>query len=375
MGRGRAAGAGRAGQVVRGLLALVFVVAVVVGIPIALINWVGWPLPRVLPDPSEVSEAIRSSYVPEDTLLKVIACVCWIIWAQLLASLLVESFAYVRGRRAGHIPFTGGLQRAAAKLIATIALVGALAASRGTVGSVQAAGKPLVAPDAARATLVVDPFEKAAPSPTASSSEPPADWGPAATTAPAELPVYVVQRYDSLWDIAERHLGDGFRWREIWDLNNNVVQPDGHRLVSPDRIQVGWRLSLPGDAVNLPETVAAVPAPVPGPGAPADGYATPPSPASPSPATPAPYAPYAPDKVGGVADRAATSDEAPDKAGTFAEAILPGGEAIPIDSPYPPPPTSPWLDDAASHPPRSDLPDDDREAGAKPPPFWSPPDD
>jgi nucleoid-associated protein YgaU len=66
--------------------------------------------------------------------------------------------------------------------------------------------------------------------------------------APAR-PVYVVQRYDSLWDIAERHLGNGLRWGEIFELNRNVMQDDGSRLENPDRIYAGWRLVLPADAV------------------------------------------------------------------------------------------------------------------------------
>ena len=50
---------------------------------------------------------------------------------------------------------------------------------------------------------------------------------------------YVVVRGDSLWLIAQRELGNGRRWTEIYDMNRNV-------LVNPDLIRVGQRLAMPG---------------------------------------------------------------------------------------------------------------------------------
>jgi len=50
---------------------------------------------------------------------------------------------------------------------------------------------------------------------------------------------YVVVRGDSLWLIAQRELGNGRRWTEIYDMNKNV-------LVNPDLIRVGQRLAMPG---------------------------------------------------------------------------------------------------------------------------------
>ena len=60
------------------------------------------------------------------------------------------------------------------------------------------------------------------------------------------VPVTVtVQRGDSLWRIAARHLGSGSRWREIYDLNRGRVQADGRSLTNPNLIQIGWVLELP----------------------------------------------------------------------------------------------------------------------------------
>lgn len=51
--------------------------------------------------------------------------------------------------------------------------------------------------------------------------------------------VVTVQDGDSLWEIAEEHLGSGDRWPEIYALNRVVVGAD------PDLIQPAQRLRLP----------------------------------------------------------------------------------------------------------------------------------
>lgn len=67
-----------------------------------------------------------------------------------------------------------------------------------------------------------------------------------------EEPVHVVRQGDSLWKIAERHLGDGKRYREIFKLNKGRPQPDGGRLTDPGQIEAGWHLRLPGRVPSSP---------------------------------------------------------------------------------------------------------------------------
>jgi LysM domain len=239
----------------RGLAALVGVVVLVVGVPVALISWVSWPLPTEVPSLSKIGTALRDTYIPDEFLVKALAVVCWLVWIELMASLLVEAVAYVRGRRAGAVPLAGGLQRGAARLVATVALLGSLLATKGLPGGGD--GSRALAPPAGQAvvTLVAD---EPAQAPTAHAD------GQATARAATPPPTYEVQRRDTLWDIAERHLGDPFRWRDIFRLNEGRVQPDGRCLTDPDLIHAGWRLELPEDALGLaqpPAPSAASPAP------------------------------------------------------------------------------------------------------------------
>ncbi|MGI5520021.1 LysM peptidoglycan-binding domain-containing protein [Micromonospora sp. CA-259024] len=51
-----------------------------------------------------------------------------------------------------------------------------------------------------------------------------------------------------LYRIAVQTLGDGNRFREIFELNRGRIQPDGGQLTDPLALQPGWILELPRDA-------------------------------------------------------------------------------------------------------------------------------
>jgi DNA-binding SARP family transcriptional activator len=71
-----------------------------------------------------------------------------------------------------------------------------------------------------------------------------------------------VEDGDSLWRIAERQLGDGLRWREIWALNQGRDMGGGRVFRHQGLILPGWVLHLP--AHEQPAT-AAPPSPPAGP--------------------------------------------------------------------------------------------------------------
>ncbi len=53
---------------------------------------------------------------------------------------------------------------------------------------------------------------------------------------------------ETLFRIAQRVLGSGQRFREIFELNRGRVQPDGSRVTDPEVVAPGWILQLPQDA-------------------------------------------------------------------------------------------------------------------------------
>src|SRR5262245_26374131 len=204
-GKGR-----RRTELARGSAALVGVVVLAVGVPLVLAAAAGSPLPDHRPRVDAVTRAVADGYVTDTVLVKVLAAVCWLVWFELVALVAVEATAYARGRRAAPVPLAGPLQPAAARLVAGVAGLGA-----GRLGLVAAAGGgPIL-----RLPVAV-PVDLPPPPAAAAGDAAGLDEGPAAVAIVAEAPaVYEVGRRDTLWDIAERHLGDPFRWREIYELN------------------------------------------------------------------------------------------------------------------------------------------------------------
>jgi hypothetical protein len=65
--------------------------------------------------------------------------------------------------------------------------------------------------------------------------------------------IYIVEPpegrfHESLWEIAARHLGDGRRYHEIFEMNAGRIQPDGTKLTIASLIRPGWVLMMPHDA-------------------------------------------------------------------------------------------------------------------------------
>lgn len=85
--------------------------------------------------------------------------------------------------------------------------------------------------------------------PAASTADVVGVRGPSRAPQPAAAPSgesgwVVVKPGDSLWLLAERHLGDALRWEDIFELNAGPL-PGGGTLRDPNLVQPGWRLRLP----------------------------------------------------------------------------------------------------------------------------------
>ncbi|MPZ28977.1 MAG: LysM peptidoglycan-binding domain-containing protein [Micromonosporaceae bacterium] len=229
----------------RGLLALTALLALLGGVPAALVTQVGWPLPTAIPSRDAVVGAVRYGQVADATLIKVLAVIVWTAWAQLAVAVTVETSAVVRGRTTNRIPGIGAMQLAASRLVPAAMLVFSSFDAPPATADPGAHLEPSTA--AAAAAAPEDPVaDTALPADTAASAAPDGAEPASSRARPADR-LYEVQRGDTLWGLAERALGDGHRWSEIRDLNAGRPQPDGGAL-APDgeTIRRGWRLVLPG---------------------------------------------------------------------------------------------------------------------------------
>ncbi|MFF1511915.1 LysM peptidoglycan-binding domain-containing protein [Streptomyces sp. NPDC058326] len=104
---------------------------------------------------------------------------------------------------------------------------------------------------------------------------------------------YTVQDGDTLWKVAEKELGDGEQYDDLFETNRGARQPDGSRLTDPDEIQTGLTLTIPHATApsEISDTVTPPPASPPV-GDRSTDTDTPP--AKPAPAAPAPSSPAQP---------------------------------------------------------------------------------
>ena len=219
------------------ILAALGLLVVLAGVPAALVLTVGNPLPTSVP-----SRDWLTAQVTATTVIKILGLALWFAWAHFAVCVLTEWRAARKGAGVpAEVPLGGGSQLLARRLVAAALLLAGAATMvpAAAVGSAPAAPAPT---HSVSQSVVSDQTPAAAV----------ADAAPA-TTAAGPPKTYVVQppagrRYDSLWDIAERTLGDPLRYREIFALNRARVQDDGRKLVDANLIHPGWVLQLPADA-------------------------------------------------------------------------------------------------------------------------------
>ena len=268
----------------RSLLSGLVLAAVIIGLPAALLATVG---PPPLPTGVDMS-VLFTQAVSFDVVVGVLIWVLYLAWLQFTVCALVEAASAIKGHGVpGHVPLSGGMQSLVRRLIASVLLLGAVS------GPVAAAAAP----------VVEEPTPAVAVSQDVSSQQPAAaddSQADGAATASqgadsdhqymrymvngveldqeigAQLVgqrVYIVQppegRYhDNLWDIAERNLGEGRAYSQIYDLNAGRAQPDGGSLELARLIQPGWLLVMPESATSVARVEAIPTTPAPAPAAP-----------------------------------------------------------------------------------------------------------
>lgn len=266
----------------RSLLSGLVLAAVIIGLPAALLATVG---PPPLPTGVDMS-VLFTQAVSFDVVVGVLIWVLYLAWLQFTVCALVEAASAIKGHGVpGHVPLSGGMQSLVRRLIASVLLLGAVS------GPVAAAAAP----------VVEEPTPAVAVSQDVSSQQPAADSqadGAATASQGADSDhqymrymvngveldqeigaqlvgqrVYIVQppegRYhDNLWDIAERNLGEGRAYSQIYDLNAGRAQPDGGSLELARLIQPGWLLVMPESATSVARVEAIPTTPAPAPAAP-----------------------------------------------------------------------------------------------------------
>ncbi|WP_242614293.1 hypothetical protein [Actinomadura roseirufa] len=237
-------------DVLAGLGAVAALAALVGGVPYALITFLGSRVPAHLPAASDLTHRIGPGAV-----ITILVVLVWLAWIQLVLCVAVEVYAGIRGVGVpARVPLAGGTQSLVHRLVATALLLF-------TATSVI---MPAFAPGALSQQRPVAPqpqtqsqeFHRVSDAPRQPDAAPAGETAEHAAHPAREARTTKIYRvrppegrhHESLWEIAEKCLGEGRRYKEIHDLNKNRVQPDGSRLGMASLIRPGWILEMPADA-------------------------------------------------------------------------------------------------------------------------------
>jgi hypothetical protein len=240
------------GDVLAGIGAVILLTALTVGVPIALITVVGLPLPHTLPTLSALTSQLDITAI-----LRILSVVVWLAWIQLVWCVLVE-IKVAASEKSGHaatrpkVPLAGATQSLAHRLVTAALLLFTAAAA--LTPAVISHGPPRAAHSVSAQVRPseltparIGPAQPVTPAGLAAAQTAPSHHAPNSDKMYTVNPP-VGRFHESLWEIAHNHLGDGRRYREIFELNKDRVQPDGSKLTIASLIRPGWVLLMPKDA-------------------------------------------------------------------------------------------------------------------------------
>lgn len=211
-------------RIMRGLAAVVALLAIVAGLPALLIAAAPIGLPMIEWSLPGLAAALLS---PDDgrLMLTLFKAVGWIAWAVLTVAIVIEVVAALRGQAAPTLRGLAMPQRLAQRLVSSAAIL--MLTAGGTVG--------------AAATALADGSTS-----TATATTPTAASKPAVVRQEApKAKTVVVHRGDTLSGIALRETGHAGRYKALFAASRHTVQPGGRHLGDPDLILPGWRITIP----------------------------------------------------------------------------------------------------------------------------------
>lgn len=240
-------------QHIRALAAAIALLGIAVGVPVMLYG-LGGGLPTGLPSSHQASTFLGRP-LTDSAILRAVSLVCWAVWLLFVAAVAAETVAWVRERPGPSVTGRGfripGLQGAAGGLFLTAVLL--LPHRPASTGSLPAG---MVQASAAITAVSNQPQVSALRQLDMIDTSKPVD---------TRIP-YVVHHGETLWGIAEAHVGNGLAWRQITDVSGRSfdtgvdewVQVNGRKI---DERQA--RLIYGGETVYLPASWAAInPTPV-----------------------------------------------------------------------------------------------------------------
>ena len=241
------------GDVLAGVGAIVLLVALTVGVPIALITVVGLPLPHTVPKLSALTSQLDITAI-----LRILSVIVWLAWIQLVWCVLVEikaAASAIQGHVAASpkVPLAGATQSLAHRLVTAALLLFTAAAALTPAVISHGPPRPAHSVSAQVTPAQLTPAQVTPAIPVTPAGLTAAQAPPSHHHAPNSDKMYTVNPpvgrfHESLWEIAHNHLGDGRRYREIFELNKDRVQPDGSKLTIASLIRPGWQLLMPKDA-------------------------------------------------------------------------------------------------------------------------------
>jgi LysM repeat protein len=221
------------------------------GIPLLLLALTPTSFPQGLPGPGDLLEGLTQR--DDGTLfLAVLTVAAWVGWATFAVAVLLEVPAQLRGVPPVRVRGLGVQQSLAGGLVAAVFAIVLVPGAASAAVRARRRWRHLRGeawrrrPRRSRGHRRHELAGRGG-SPALVASPGGAAAEPGATQARSGR-VHVVQPGDTLWDLAEQHLGDGGQWRRIARLNYDRVQPDGDRLDRTHVLRAGWRLELPVSA-------------------------------------------------------------------------------------------------------------------------------